>query len=578
MPPRPFSPEDALTPPPATTATPAKTRLGSVLLEMGLISHDELAELLAQQREEGGRLGELLVALNRLSPEQVTKALAKRLGVEYFELSTPPDASVAGRIDDAAARRYLALPIRRDPDGVLVVAMADPQDLPAIDDLRLLLDEPIRVGLAMPESIMAHVGVGAGVEELAANLGELHDAGVDRTTSSDLAVGENDGPVIRFVNSVIARAVAERASDIHLEPQRGELLVRFRIDGVLRTATSVPGSRAPAIVSRLKVMSDLDIAERRVPQDGRVGLRIGNREIDLRVATLPTVGGESAVIRLLDRSDATIDLTELGFSPATLARFERCFCEPHGLVLVTGPTGSGKTTSLYGALTRLNDSQRKIITVEDPVEYRLPGINQVQIRPKAGLTFASGLRSMLRCDPDVMMVGEIRDPETAHIAVEAALTGHLVLATLHTNDAASAPIRLTEMGVEPFLIASALRGVLSQRLARVLCPECREPISLPRSAITGMLAIDGSERGDSVTVNRGRGCHRCSGSGYRGRLAVAEMLVVDEAIERLIAARASGPDILAIARENGMRVLAEEGVAAVLSGRTSLEELGRIIR
>jgi type IV pilus assembly protein PilB len=561
------------------TPSPVKARLGSVLLEMGLITADELADLLAKQRAEGGRLGEMLVAQNRLSPEQVAKALARRLGVEYLELSEPPAPAVAGLLDDATARRYLALPVGRDPDGTLVVAMADPRDLLAIDDLQLLLDEPVRVALAMPEAIMAHVGVGTAVEELAANLGE-HAPALEIPSQGDLAIGENDGPVIRFVNSVIARAVSERASDIHLEPQGAELVVRFRIDGVLRTTTTIPASRAPAIVSRLKVMSELDIAERRVPQNGRVGLRIGDNELDLRVATLPTVGGESAVIRLLDRSNATMDLADLGLSPAVLERLESCYTQPHGLVLVTGPTGSGKTSTLYGVLSRLNDAEHKIITVEDPVEYRLAGVNQVQVRPKAGLTFASGLRSMLRCDPDVIMVGEIRDAETAQIAVEAALTGHLVLATLHTNDAPSAVVRLTEMGIEPFLIASSVRGVLGQRLARRLCVECREAARVPQSAVADVLRTDRVACDDDgmVTIHRPRGCARCSGSGYRGRFPLGEILVGSDAIERLVVARASASDIRAQARVEGMRGIAEEGAEAVFAGLTGLDELARIVR
>lgn len=566
---------------PAISAPAApRVRLGRVLMDMGLISQEELADLLAHQRSEGGRLGELLVAQKRLSPEQVAKALARRLGVEYAELAEMPDPEVASLIDDATARRYLALPFRRDPDGVLVVALADPQDLPAIDDLQMLLGEPLRAALAMPESIMTYVGVERAVEELAANLGSMTGADDDATDVGHLTVGENDGPVIRFVNSVIARAVAERASDIHLEPQDGELVVRFRIDGVLRTATSVPATRGPAIVSRLKVMSELDIAERRVPQDGRVGLRMADRDIDLRIATLPTVGGESVVVRLLDRSALSLDLRDLGFADAMLADWERCYRQPHGLVLVTGPTGSGKTSTLYATLARLNDNARKIITVEDPVEFRLTGINQVQIRPKAGLTFASGLRSMLRCDPDVIMVGEIRDAETARIAVEAALTGHMVLATIHTNDAAGAIVRLTEMGIEPFLLASALRGVLSQRLARRLCLECRVATPVPHAALADLVAFDELPEAlpDPAPIHRAHGCRRCGGSGYRGRFALAETLVVTPEIEALAIRRSSASEMREQARQAGMRTLTDAGLAAVFAGTTSLEELGRVTR
>jgi type IV pilus assembly protein PilB len=567
-------------PVPSVAPAAPRTRLGSVLMEMGLISQDELADLLTHQRTQGGKLGELLVAQKRLSPEQVAKALARRLGLEYAELAVAPDPAIAAVIDDATARRYLALPIRRDPDGVVVVAMADPQDLPALDSLRMIIGERVRPVLAMPEAIMAHVGVGTVVGQLAAHLSEVTDWVGEAPTSGDLVVGENDGPVIRFVNSIIARAVAERASDVHIEPQDGDLVVRFRVDGILRTATSVPASRGPAIVSRLKVMSELDIAERRVPQDGRVGIRMGDRDLDLRIATLPTVGGESVVVRLLDRSNATLDLAELGFSPRMLQRWERCYRQPHGLVLVTGATGSGKTSTLYATLSRLNDNERKIITVEDPVEYRLVGVNQVQIRPKAGLTFASGLRSMLRCDPDVLMVGEIRDAETARIAVEAALTGHMVVATIHTNDAAGAIVRLTEMGIEPFLLASALRGVLAQRLARRLCLECREATPVPHAALADLVTFDDlpSDLPDPAPIHRARGCARCSGTGYYGRFALAETLVMNDAIERLTINRASASDIHNNARGDGMRTMAEEGLAAVLAGHTSLEELGRISR
>jgi type IV pilus assembly protein PilB len=564
-----------LSAPSALTTQPTKTRLGSVLLDMGLITHEELAELLERQRTDGGRLGELLVAHERLTPEQVAKALARRLGLEYVTLATAPSTAVTRLLPEMTARRCLALPIRRDPDGTLVVAMADPQDLPTVDDVTVILGEPIRRALAMPEAIMSYVGVDDGVEQLAASMGALSTDAEAAAGVADFAVGENDGPVIRFVNSVIARAVAERASDIHLEPQEGELLVRLRVDGVLRPGTSVPATRAPAIVSRIKVMSDLDIAERRLPQDGRVTLKVGDRTVDLRVATLPTVGGESVVVRLLDRASVALDLSELGFSAGTLRDWERCYRRPHGLVLVTGPTGSGKTSTLYATLQRLNDNARKIITVEDPVEFRVAGINQVQVHPKAGLTFASGLRSMLRCDPDVIMVGEIRDAETAQIAVEAALTGHMVLATLHTNDAAGAVVRLTEMGIEPFMLGSALRGVLAQRLTRRLCVHCREATVVPRSALGRASDGDGP---DDVVVHHGQGCPDCAGTGYRGRFAVGETLVMSRALEDLVARRATSGEMRAEAQRAGMTSMLDDGLTAVLRGDTSIEELQRVMR
>ncbi len=559
------------------TNRPQRARLGRVLLEMGLISDEELADLLTRQRAEGGRLGELLIADKRLTPEQVAQAVAKRLGVEYLSMSTPPAAELVGRLAPDVARRYLALPARRDGDGTIVVAMADPTDLTVIDDLQLLLGESIRPGLAMPEAIIAHIGVGGNVEALAAEM----DADASEPVhigEHDVAVGENDGPVIRFVNTVIARAVSEGASDIHMEPQQGELMVRFRIDGLLRAVTSVPISRGPAIISRLKVLAELDIAERRVPQDGRVAIRVGRRALDLRIATLPIVGGESVVIRILDQSNAMVDIGALGFSKLTVDRYEQAFTQMHGLVLVTGPTGSGKTSTLYATLHRLNGVERKIMTVEDPVEYRLAGVNQVQVRPKAGLTFASGLRSMLRCDPDVIMIGEVRDVETARIAVEAALTGHLVLATLHTNDAGSAIARLTEMGIEPFLITSAVRGVLAQRLVRRLCPACKEPFPEGEVSLQEIVARHSLQfERTSTTLFRARGCAECSGSGYRGRFSVAEALLMSPSIERLTLGRSSPSEIALQAQAEGMRPMLEDGLQAVIAGETSLDELTRVV-
>lgn len=560
---------------------PSRARLGRVLLEMGLISDEELADLLTRQQTDGGRLGELLVAERLLTPEQVAQALATRLGLEYLPLSQPPRQECDGMLAPQASRRYLALPVRRDPDGMLVVAMADPTDLTATDDLRLLLGEPFRAGLAMPEAIISHIGVGGSIEAMAADLDAAGAAAPEehfQIGSHDMAMGENDGPVIRFVNSVIARAVAELASDIHLEPQDDELVVRFRVDGMLRTVTSVPIVRGPAIISRLKVLAELDIAERRVPQDGRVAVRVGGRALDLRVATLPTVGGESVVVRLLDQANAMLDLADLGFTDVTRRRYELAFTQRNGLVLVTGPTGSGKTSTMYATLHQLNGPERKILTVEDPVEYRLPGVNQVQVRPKAGLTFASGLRSMLRCDPDIIMIGEIRDVETARIAVEAALTGHLVLATLHTNDAASAIVRLTEMGIEPFLIASALRGVLAQRLVRRLCAICKEPFPDARVALDEMVERYSIELpGGPVELFRSRGCPDCGGVGYRGRFCVAEALVMSPTIERLTLDRASPSEIALQARAGGMRPMIEDGIESALAAETSLDELTRAV-
>jgi type IV pilus assembly protein PilB len=406
--------------------------------------------------------------------------------------------------------------------------------------------------------------------------GEGH-FGAAADTGTDLADAEDDAPVVRLVNSLIARAVEERASDIHFEPQAAEMTVRYRVDGVLRQATSLPMRLAGGIASRIKIMADLDIAEKRVPQDGRVSLSVGGRALDLRIATLPTVHGEKVVIRVLDKTNVLMHLTEMGFAADVLRAYESAYQRPFGAVLVTGPTGSGKSTTLYGTLNQLNSVEQNIITVEDPVEYRLPGINQVQVNPRAGLTFATGLRSILRSDPDVVMIGEVRDRETAQIAIESALTGHLVLATLHTNDSAGALIRLAEMGVEPFLSASAITGVLAQRLARRLCPSCKAPEPMPQERLRSIAGVSALPPGlpDPVPIFTAVGCARCQGAGYRGRLGFYEMLLMSEEIQKLAIDGASGEEIARQARREGMRTLREDGLLKVLAGQTTLEELAR---
>jgi type IV pilus assembly protein PilB len=383
---------------------------------------------------------------------------------------------------------------------------------------------------------------------------------------------------VKLVNGVLAQAVDEGASDIHFEPQARQMLVRFRHDGVLHETMTIPKHLQAGVVSRVKIMANLDIAERRIPQDGRIGLTVGGRPIDMRVAVLPTVYGEQIVIRLLDRSNAMMRLEDLGFSEAALSRYKRSFLKPYGAILVTGPTGSGKSTTLYATLNILNTEEKKIITVEDPVEYRLAGINQVQINPKAGLMFASGLRSIVRCDPDIIMIGEIRDRETAQIAVESALTGHLVLSTLHTNDAAGALSRLTEMGVEPFLTASAVDCVLAQRLVRKLCDRCKEPYQ-PTEEMMRRLVFpeDSIEHWEETRLFRAVGCRHCNNTGYRGRMGVYEVMPVTEAVERLIVERKSADEIWRVAKAEGMTSLREDGLDRVLRGMTSIEEITRVI-
>jgi type IV pilus assembly protein PilB len=554
--------------------------IGGVLVRLGYLTQAELEAALARQHADGRPIGDLLVSEGRITRDQLGRAMAYRAGVDFYTLADGVDPAVAQLMDERNARRYSAVPVRRDPDGTLVVAMADPANVFAVDDIRILLKSEVRPVLALPDDIRELLTHAGAIEEVVADIleesGEEED---ERREETDIALAVDDAPVVRLVNSIISRAVDERASDIHFEPQGGEMVVRYRVDGVLRQVTKIPQRMATGVVSRLKIMSDLDIAERRVPQDGRVGLNVGGRSLDMRVASLPTVYGEKVVMRVLDKSNVLMKMSELGFTSDTLARFDACYRRPYGAVLVTGPTGSGKSTTLYAALNQVNSPEKNIITVEDPVEYRLPGVNQVQVNTKAGLTFAAGLRSILRCDPDIVMIGEVRDRETAQIAIESALTGHLVLATLHTNDSAGGLTRLAEMGVEPFLSASAVVGILAQRLARRLCPHCREPISVPHDVLRETAGVSSLPRTlpDPAPVFRPAGCPRCGGTGYRGRLGVFEVLTMSEEIERLTVAGASSEEIRRQARREGMRTMREDGLLKVLSGHTSLEELARAV-
>ncbi len=561
---------------------PRVQSLTQVLLGLEYITVEQLRLAFPEGPPQGGRLGELLVERGVITRTQLAHASAVRAGVGLFEPGTPVDGSVAQLIDARTVRRYQAVPVRLDPDGRLVVAMADPSNVLALDDLRIITGREIRPLLAAADEITHLLGESRRLDSVLVGADEGADFADVRVTDymvDDGDASNDDAPVVRLVNSILARGVDEGASDVHFEPQAAEMVVRFRVDGVLRNVTTVPSRFSHGIASRIKIMADLDIAERRAPQDGRVGLSVTGRNLDLRVATLPTVYGEKIVIRILDRTNLVMDLRDLGFTAEVLEQFESIYRRPHGALLVTGPTGSGKSTTLYGTLNQLNSSEQNIITVEDPVEYRLPGINQVQVNPKAGLTFAAGLRSILRCDPDVIMIGEVRDPETAKIAIESALTGHLVLATLHTNDSAGALSRLTEMGVEGFLSASAVAGILAQRLARRLCPHCREAHQIPTSVLTDLVDAAGlpTGLGETVEVYRPIGCARCGGSGYKGRLGVYELLVVSEAIAELIVTGASADAIAHQAKREGMRTLREDGLVKVLRGDTSLEELARAV-
>jgi type IV pilus assembly protein PilB len=571
----------------ATVAAPPRG-IGEVLIEMGAITRPVLEAALQRQKEGGGRLGEILVAMGSVTPEVLGDGLARRLNVPRARLTGNIDPAIMNLLDDRSRRRYKVIPLAVETSGALVLAMADPTDVLTIDDLRMLISRDIRPALALESEIEGFLNAGSVsdtnflsrlVREAGPGMTGTGPGGLDEGGADLSAISGGSAPVVRMVGSVVERAVEEGASDIHLESQPEEMLVRYRIDGVLRTVAAIPAALSREVVSRIKVMAEMDIAERRVPQDGRVSLTAAGHRLDLRVVTVPTVHGEGVVIRILDTSNAMRKLTEIGFAPDTLERFSSCYRRPYGAVLVSGPTGSGKSTTLYGALHSLNTGDRKIITVEDPVEYRLGGINQVQVNTKAGLTFAAGLRSMLRSDPDVIMIGEVRDGETAQIMMQAALTGHMVLATIHTNDAASTLTRLTEMGVEPFLTASGVLGVLAQRLARRLCLECRRQVSVPADTLREFAGTATLPKGigETAKIYQSVGCAACRQTGYKGRLGIYEVLTMSEEIERLTAASAPSSEIRRQARREGMRTMREDGVMKVLAGETTLNELSRTV-
>ena len=557
-----------------TVAT--RRRLGEILVDLELVTEEQLTGALDAQRTQGKRLGEVLLEEGIIPPAGLLRALAEQFGLDYLELDgTPVDLELVQRIPAAIAERHRAVPVAVDGD-VVVVAMANPVDVVAKDDIRNILSAPVRTVLADPEQIARVIARGASADSkvrelLLAAADDVDDAPVV-TASAGASV--SDAPIVRFVDLLLAKAIQERASDIHIEPSSVGLRIRFRIDGVLHDALDPPPSLQAGLLARIKVMTGLDIAERRLPQDGRASVQAGDERVDIRVATTPTVHGESAVLRILrsDGSLASIDRVDL--LESQLAPLQAALDEPWGIVLVTGPTGSGKTTTLYAALQQLNDPGRSIVTVEDPVEYRLDGLKQVQVNPKADLTFARVLRSFLRLDPDVMLVGEIRDTETARIAVESSLTGHLVLSSVHTNGAASAPVRLVEMGVEPYLVAASIRAVSAQRLVRRVCTACAGPERLDpvRVAAIGfpvdLVADDGS-----VTIRRGKGCERCARTGFRGRLAIHEVMPWCDELSDLVVRRAPVFEVHNAAVAAGLMPIREAGLRQVVAGLTTPEEV-----
>jgi type IV pilus assembly protein PilB len=545
--------------------------LTDVIVELGFTDRERADAAVNAAREAANTPEEVLVGWGAVTPDQLARAIAERNGLDHLDLTLfQVDMAAANLLSSTAAKRYEAVPVAFAGERSLVVAMADPTNVLAIDDIALMSGYEVRPAVASADDIAALIARLTRLDDVVQSTAVEEDEPAAEVV--DIRESADDAPIIKLVNGIVAQAVEQGASDVHLAPEGNELRVRFRIDGVLQDSATVPRRMVAGVISRVKIMSDLDIAERRVPQDGRVGLNIDGRHVDLRIVTLPSVHGESVVMRILDQSSGVVDLAGLGMGAHEQDRFRSAIHQAYGAVLVTGPTGSGKSTSLYAALGEINTPEKNIITIEDPVERQVAGVTQVQINPKAGLTFANGLRAMMRADPDIIMVGEIRDRETAQIAVEAALTGHLVLSTLHTNDAPTALTRLIEMGIEPFLVASALDCVVAQRLARTLCHHCKARTILPAA----VLRDHGFPTGYDLEAYDPVGCARCGGSGYKGRIGLYEVMPVTEEIRTLAIERASADRVAAIAVRNGMRRLRDDGLDKVRHGVTSIAEVARV--
>ncbi len=566
--------------------------LGEQLIRSGLATAAEVGAALEEQRRTGKRLGETLIAHGVLHESDLAGELAAMFGIPYRDLALqPPEPAALEYIPRAFCLSRRVLPVGID-DGAVVVAVLDPRDMQTNDDLRMLSPLPVRLVVVAPDQLrraiersfddFGLVAPDLEVPKAPADVPVSIDADAAAAATGDVAPGagrfENDGPVINFVNQLLRRAVDERASDVHFEPTEGDLRVRFRVDGILHDATTAPASLAPDILSRVKIMAGMDIANRRRPQDGRISVIAHGQRVDVRAASLPTIDGEALVLRLLQKDQSLLDISTLGFEANALARYRTSFEKAWGMVLVTGPTGSGKTTTLYATVNALNESSRNIITVEDPIEYRIAGIKQSQVNTKAGYTFANGLRAALRIDPDVILIGEIRDLETAKISAESALTGHLVLSTVHANNAALSTTRLVDMGIEPYMVTSALECVVAQRLLRRLCQHCavaEEASAEELLELSKMSLISSTD--ETLVVRRASGCARCGQRGYVGRFAVQEVLVMDDELKTLVLERAPATAISAAARAGGMRTLLQDAFTKVREGETTLEECRRVL-
>ncbi len=551
-----------------------RDRLGELLLREAVITDEQLAEALAVQAEHGGKLGQILVGSGAADEESIARMLAEQKGIEFISLPMfPIDREAASLIPARMAKRSSIIPIGFR-DGSLVLAMADPLDVEAIDDVRL------RTGRSVTPVVATGAQIDYAIEKFITSADAFEGLAVaveDEDTEELVVVGDEDVPIVRLVNQLIREAVLDQASDIHIEPGAHGVRVRFRVDGVLHEVMTAPNSARAGLISRVKVMAEMDIAERRRPQDGRIGLVVNDHPVDMRVAALPTPFGENLVIRILNHEANQQTLGDLGMCDDHLALMERFLSRSYGEILISGPTGSGKSTSLYAALMRLNQPTRKIITIEDPIEYQISGITQMAVNTGIGLTFANLLRTVLRSDPDVVMVGEIRDAETAQIATRAALTGHLVLSSIHTNDAPSALTRLSDMEVAPFVASSALIGVVAQRLVRRLCPSCKESVRLTKAMLTDRGFAADELKARTVAVKHDGGCDECHGTGFRGRTGVFEIMPMDDELERLFLAEAPSEALRTAALAAGMKTLRADALDKVAAGVTSLDEVARVV-
>lgn len=578
----------------------ARKDVGDLLVDAQVISPAQISQARETQKTAPGDIGQIIVDLGFATAMQVMQAKASQLKMTFVDLTTTKiDPSATNIVPESVVRRHKVMPFAKMGNR-LFVALSDTQNVLALDDLRSATRGlQIVPALALPEAIDDAInrhykgaggdsGAPAGPQGDSSSMGTglagIKDA-LDTYKNNDVDGDEDpdavaqvaeQAPIIRVANTVIQQAIRVGASDIHIEPDRRHMRIRYRVDGVLHEEMTIPKYIQAPLISRFKIMADMNIAERRIPQDGRIPVRLDNKDYDLRVNCLPTIYGEKIVCRILDKSSVLIGLTKLGFSAECLAKMEELIIQPNGMILVTGPTGSGKTTTLYSILHKINSVEKNICTVEDPVEYQLSGIAQVQIHVKAGMTFSSALRSFLRQDPDIIMVGEMRDLETAEIAIESSLTGHLVLSTLHTNDAPSAVIRLVDMGIEPYLISATVIGILAQRLARKVCPNCKEPYQVPAAELR-LLGYEPKSPDEMVTLWHGRGCETCRHTGLKSRLGIYELLTTNEEICELISRRASVNDLREAGRANGMKTLREDGLEKVLAGVTTIDEIRRVV-